>query len=264
MSQLTQPLTISVITACFNSEATLGEAIASLKRQRWPAIEHLVIDGASKDASVVIARDTLEEGDVLVSEPDRGIYDALNKGIRRASGDVIGFLHSDDLYAHDAVLERVAALFADPAVGAVYGDLQYVDAGRPERVIRHWTSGAFSRAKLKRGWMPPHPTFFMRREHYRALGGFDLSYRIAGDYNSLLRYLGSETFEVAYLPEVLVRMRVGGASNASLKAILRKSREDIAAMHSNGINPLVALPCKNLSKLPQFLAKVKRKTKDIE
>lgn len=250
MSEL---LKISVVTACFNSQATIGEAIGTLKRQRWSHVEHVVIDGLSQDDTVAIARETLGESDVLVSERDHGIYDALNKGIEQASGDVVGFLHSDDLYANDEVLSKVASCFADPGIGAVYGDLQYVDATDPNKVIRHWTSGPFSPTKLKRGWMPPHPTFFMRRELYRELGGFDLAYRIAGDYDSLLRYLGSEKVKVSYLPEVLVKMRVGGASNGSLKQILRKSREDISAMCNNGINPLVALPCKNLSKLPQFV-----------
>ena len=240
---------ISVITACFNSQKTIAEAIESLKRQSWPFIEHLVIDGASQDASVAIASKTLGDGDVLISEPDRGIFDALNKGLQRASGDVIGFLNSDDLFAHDNVLRRVAACFNDPNVGAVYGDLQYVDADDTERVIRYWKSGTFSRRKLQRGWMPPHPSFFMRREFYEDLGGFDPAYRISGDYDSLLRYLSSEMFSVVYLPEVLVKMRVGGASNGSLKAILRKSSEDIKAMRNNGVNPLIALPYKNFSKL---------------
>lgn len=251
MSEL---LKISVITACFNSEATIGEAIATLKRQSWDNIEHVVIDGLSQDATVEIASKTLGDGDVLVSEKDQGIYDALNKGIQHASGDVVGFLHSDDLYANNEVLAKVARCFDDPRVGAVYGDLQYVNAVSPDKVIRHWRSGVFSVGKLKRGWMPPHPTFFMRRDLYRELGGFDLSYRIAGDYDSLLRYLSSEKVKAAYLPEVLIKMRVGGASNGSVKQIIRKSREDISAMRKNGINPLIALPCKNLSKLPQFFS----------
>ncbi|QOR39074.1 glycosyltransferase [Billgrantia diversa] len=248
-----KPLTFSVITACFNSQATIGEAIVTLKQQTWSDVEHVVIDGASKDATVVIARSTLGDSDVLVSEPDFGIYDALNKGIAQARGEVIGFLHSDDLYAHTDVLSRVAACFNDPGVGAVYGDLQYVEAANTERVIRHWSAGTFNRDKLKFGWMPPHPTFFMRRELYQEMGGFDLAYRIAGDYDAMLRYLKNEKFKVAYLPEVLVKMRVGGASNGSVRQILRKSREDITAMRNNGINPLVALPCKNISKVPQFI-----------
>ncbi len=237
---MSEHLTISVITACFNSQATIGEAIATLKRQNWPAIEHVVIDGASKDDTVDVARRTLGEDDVLISEPDRGIYDALNKGIGHAGGEVIGFLHSDDLYAHDEVLSRVAACFNDPDVGAVYGDLQYVDATDTGRVIRHWKSGSFSHAKLKRGWMPPHPTFFMRRELYQELGGFDLAYRIAGDYDALLRYLASERVKAAYLPEVLVKMRVGGVSNGSLKQILRKLREDFFRTESTPLSLCLA------------------------
>lgn len=256
-----KPLKISVITACFNSEATIGEAIATLKRQDWPAIEHVVVDGASKDKTVEIARKTLGTQDVLISEPDQGIYDALNKGIQHASGDIVGFLHSDDLLAHDHVLTKIAACFDNLDVGAVYGDLQYVQAENTANVIRHWKSGQFTAGKLKKGWMPPHPTFFMRRELYQALGGFDLRYRIAGDYDALLRYLGSGKVHVEYVPDVLVKMRVGGASNGSVKQILRKSKEDIAAMRSNGINPLIALPCKNFSKLPQFIASGSRKIK---
>lgn len=244
--------TFSIITACFNSERTIGDAIASLKGQTWPGIEHVVIDGASRDATVAIARERLSPNDVLISEPDQGIFDALNKGLARASGDVIGFLNSDDLLADEHVLAKVADCFESDAVGAVYGDLQYVSASDPSHVIRHWRSGDFQRPKLRRGWMPPHPTFFMRRELYQTLGGFDASFRIAGDYEALLRYLSHEALTIRYIPDVLVRMRLGGASNGSLKAILNKSREDVRAMRKNGINPLLALPWKNLSKLPQF------------
>lgn len=252
---MSSQLKISVVTACFNSQATIGEAIATLKRQSWSNVEHVVIDGASKDDTVEVARKTLGPVDVLVSEPDKGIYDALNKGIVNSTGDIVGFLHSDDLYAHDEVLSRVAACFEDPEIGAVYGDLQYVKAANTAHVIRHWKSGSFSTDKLKYGWMPPHPTFFMRRELYEELGGFDLAYRIAGDYDALLRYLASDKVKVHYLPEVLVKMRLGGASNGSFKQIIRKSREDISAMMKNGVNPVLALPYKNLSKLPQFMMK---------
>lgn len=246
-------LTISIVTACFNSQATIGEAIVTLKEQTWSQVEHVVVDGASTDATLEIARNTLDAGDILISEPDKGIYDALNKGIAQASGDVIGFLHSDDLYAKSDVLSQVAALFSDPQVGAVYGDLQYVQANNTKKIIRYWKSGPFNRKKLKRGWMPPHPTFFMRREYYQELGGFDLSYRIAGDYDAMLRYLASDKVKVKYLPQVIVKMRVGGASNGSFVQILRKTKEDIAAMRHNGINPWVALPWKNMSKVPQFI-----------
>lgn len=243
---------ISIITASFNSEKTIGAAIASLKCQSWPAIEHVVIDGLSRDATVDIARQTLTDSDILVTEPDRGIFDALNKGLFKATGNVVGFLNSDDLLADSQVLSKVAACFEDPEIGAVYGDLQYVSSSDPDKVIRHWKSGTFERHKLRRGWMPPHPTFYMRRELYRLLGGFDESYRIAGDYEALLRYLNHESLHIRYLPEVLVKMRLGGASNGSLKAVVNKSREDYRAMRQNGINPFLALPCKNFSKITQF------------
>lgn len=244
---------ISVVTACFNSERTIGDSIASLKRQSWPHVQHVVIDGASKDDTVAVARKTLAEGDVLVSEPDKGIYDALNKGIQNSTGDVVGFLHSDDFFAHEHVLAKVAACFDDPSIGAVYGDLEYVGAQDPKKVVRQWRSGAFSTGKLRCGWMPPHPTFFMRRSFYEELGGFDLSYRIAGDYDSLLRYLSDDRLFTTYLPEVLVKMRVGGASNRSIRQMIIKSLEDARAMRANGVNPLIALPYKNFSKIPQFL-----------
>lgn len=249
---MTKSIKLSIVTACYNSEKTIGAAIASLKRQSWSNVEHIVIDGLSSDKSVEIARETLGQHDVLISESDRGIYDALNKGIQHATGDVIGFLHSDDLYAHDDVLQRVAKCFADPKIGAVYGDLEYVNAIDTSKVVRYWKSGKFSRKKLKRGWMPPHPTFFMRRKFYEELGGFNLDLKISGDYDSMLRYLNSERVCTCYLPEVLVKMRVGGISNRSLSTIVKKTCEDIDAMTRNDINPWVALCYKNFSKLPQF------------
>ncbi|MCH4565430.1 glycosyltransferase [Halomonas sp. EGI 63088] len=249
---MTQPIKISIITACYNSEKTIGEAIASLKRQSWPNVEHVVVDGLSSDATVDIARQTLDEADVLISEKDKGIYDALNKGIKHATGDVVGFLHSDDLYAHDNVLSHVAESFADPGKGAVYGDLEYVSAIDTTKIVRYWKSGSFNQKKLKRGWMPPHPTFFMRRDLYNELGGFDLEFRISGDYDALLRYLSNGKVSVSYLSEVLVKMRVGGVSNRSLSSIMKKTREDIDAMARNDINPWFALGYKNLSKIPQF------------
>ena len=246
-------LKFSIVTACYNSGATIGQAIASLKTQRWAEIEHVVIDGASSDGTQTIAQSTLGTGDVFVSEPDKGIYDALNKGISHSTGDVIGFLHSDDVLANETVLQRVAERFLSSGADAVYGDLQYVKASDTSYVVRHWRSGEFSRSKLGRGWMPPHPAFFMRRSLYESLGAFDTQFRIASDYDSLLRYLSHPSINVAYIPEVLVKMRVGGACNGSLKQIIRKSKEDFAVMKRHGLNPYIALPYKNLSKVSQFI-----------
>lgn len=246
---------ISVITAVYNNRATVAAALDSALAQTHEDVELVVIDGGSTDGTLEVLRGYGGRIAVLVSEPDRGIYDALNKGIRLASGEVLGFLHSDDLYADAGVLSRVAQAFAGADVAAVYGDLLYVRKDAPERVVRAWRAGQFAPARLARGWMPPHPTFYARREAYAELGGFDTRYRIAADYDCMLRFLGRGGLRVGYIPEVLVKMRVGGASNRSLGNILRKSAEDYRALKANGVGGLPALAWKNLSKLPQFFVK---------
>jgi glycosyltransferase len=243
---------VSVVTAVLNRAGTLGEALASVQAQQGVEVQHVVIDGASTDGSLQLLRAQRERIAVLVSEPDEGIYHALNKGLALATGDIVGFLHSDDVFAHDQVLARVAAAFADPAVDAVYGDLDYVTPDAT-RVLRRWRSGPYARGRLARGWMPPHPAFFARRAVYERLGAFDTDFRIAADYDWLLRVLGSGRVQPAYIPEVLVKMRWGGASNRSLKRLLRKSREDLQALRRHGIGGVGTLVLKNLSKLPQFL-----------
>ena len=248
-------LKISVITAVFNRADTVAEALASVHSQSWPAVEHIVIDGGSTDGSLPILQAHGAQLAALVSEPDKGIYDALNKGIRRATGDVVGFLHADDLYETPESLAQVAAAFDDPAVDAVYGDLVYVRQEDPSKVVRYWRAGPLMAGSLERGWMPPHPTFYVRRSVYERLGLFDTRFRIAADYESILRILGRGRARSAYVPQVLVRMRLGGISNRSLRSMLMKSREDYAAMQINGIGGINALLRKNLSKLPQFLSR---------
>lgn len=244
---------ISVITAVYNNSDTVAQALDSALAQTHPDVELIVIDGGSTDGTLAVLQGYADRLAVLVSEPDRGIYDALNKGIARASGEVVGFLHSDDLFADIAVLSRIAVAFTDPAVDAAYGDLLYVRKDDPSRVVRTWRSAAFSAVRLAHGWMPPHPTLYVRRTVYERLGGYDTSYRIAADYDCVLRLLGKGGIRTAYIPEVLVKMRVGGASNRSLKNILQKSREDYRALRVNGVGGLRTLAWKNLSKLPQFL-----------
>jgi glycosyltransferase involved in cell wall biosynthesis len=243
---------ISVITATFNRVDTVAEALASVAGQTWPQVEHIVIDGASTDGTLQLIEAQRDRLAVLVSEPDGGIYDALNKGFARSSGDVIGLMHSDDFYADDRVLERVAQAFADPVVDGVYGDLDYVAKADPTRIIRRWRSGTYRREKLAHGWMPPHPTLFLRRSVIERWGGFDTSFRIAADYDAMLRYLARGNIRLAYIPEVLVKMRVGGESNRSLSRILRKSREDYTALRRNEVGGMGALVWKNLSKVGQF------------
>ena len=255
--------TISVITVTRNCAATVADCLASVAAQRGVSCEHIVIDGASTDATLDILGAHREQLSVLVSEPDGGLYHALNKGIAHARGDVIGFLHADDLYADEEVLSQIAQAFTDPSVCAVYGDLQYVQSADVSRVVRHWKSAPFSAARLHWGWMPPHPTLYVRRQCYARLGGFNTRFRIAADYDFMLRLLsqlqssvGADVMGSAvYIPRVLVKMRVGGASNRSVRAITRKSVEDYQALRLNGFSVLGAagaLMWKNLSKLRQF------------
>lgn len=249
------PTKISVITATWNCAHTVADCLASVAAQTYPHREHVVVDGASTDGTLAVLEAHRPQLAVLQSEPDRGIYDALNKGIGLARGDVLGFLHADDLYAHPEVLARVAAAFEDPAVCAVYGDLQYVRQRDTSQVVRHWRSSPASSARLAWGWMPPHPTLYVRRQWYERIGGFDTRYRIAADYLSILQLFSQAGFKAAYLPEVLVTMRLGGASNRSLQAIARKTREDWQALRQTGVGALGgvgALVWKNLSKLGQF------------
>lgn len=246
---------ISIITATWKCEDTIAECLASVAGQSYPDREHIVIDGGSPDGTLNVLEAHRAQLAALVSEPDQGIYDALNKGLARASGEVVGLLHADDLYADADVLGRIAAAFADPEVDAVYGDLVYVSQKDTRRVIRHWRAGEYRPARLRRGWMPPHPTLYLRRALYERHGNFDLQYRIAGDYDLILRLLSRIEGRVVYLPQVLVRMRLGGTSNRSLRHILRKSSEDYRALRTNHMGGIAALAWKNLSKAPQFFRK---------
>lgn len=240
-----------MVTAVFNRAETVAAALASVHSQSWPTVEHVVIDGGSTDGTLQILKAQSEKLAFLVSERDGGIYDALNKGIARCTGDVVGFLHADDLFESAESLARVAAAFEDASVDAVYGDLVYVRKDDTTRVVRQWTAGAFHPRQLSRGWMPPHPTFYVRREVYLRLGGFDTRLRIAADYDCMLRFLCAGV-KLKYIPHVQVRMRLGGASNRSLRSVLRKSSEDYVALRRNGVGGATALLWKNISKLPQF------------
>ncbi|HDX9484574.1 TPA: glycosyltransferase, partial [Escherichia coli] len=178
---------ISIITATYNSEKTLLDTLLSLEKQTHPDIEYIVVDGASKDNTIELIKSNCTRVSKIICEPDHGIYDALNKGIQAASGDVIGFLHSDDLLAYDDVIADIAKTFESTGCDAIYGDLEYVAQNDTTKRIRLWESGSFSRFKMTVGWMPPHPSFYMKRECYSQFGCFSLDYRISADYDSLLR-----------------------------------------------------------------------------
>ena len=240
---------ISIVTACYNSEKTIERTIQSVLAQTYSNIEYIIIDGGSKDKTLEIINQYANKISRVVSEKDGGIYDALNKGIANSTGDFIGFLHADDAFASNNVIAQIAHLAQN--ADAVYADLQYVSA--TGKVIRHWKSGLFSPKLLKRGWMPPHPTLYVKRTLYSQIGGFDLSYKIASDYDFMLRLLSLDNLRVSYLPQVTVLMMVGGASNKSLKNILQKSKEDYRALKSNKIGGFAALFFKNFGKIGQFL-----------
>lgn len=246
---------ISIVTAVFNRAGTIREAMTSVQRQSYPYVEHVIQDGGSRDGTLEEIAALSNEATRLVSERDQGIYDAINRGISRASGEIVGLMHSDDFFADDRVLEKVAARFADPAIDGVYGDLQYVSAINPTKVVRQWTSGEYEPSRLPRGWMPPHPTLYLRRKVFDRFGLYDTSFRIAADYDAILRYLVKGQINLAYIPEVMVKMRLGGESNRSLERIIRKSREDLRALRNNGVGGIGTLAVKNFSKIGQFFVK---------
>ena len=246
---------ISIITSVYNNQETIAEAIDSVLSQTYPNIEYIIVDGGSTDNTVNIIKSYQDRLDTFISEPDKGIYDGLNKGINLATGDVICFLHSDDLYSDNTIIEQVAKAFINSNVDSVYGDLTYVNKNDSSKVVRFWKSGGFTLKKLQYGWMPPHPTFFVKRSSYQQYGLFDTSFKIAADYDLMLRFLGKYKISTHYIPNVLIKMRVGGESNKSLKNMIRKSTEDLQAMRNNNIGGFLSLIFKNLSKIKQFIKK---------
>ena len=243
---------ISVITAVYNSRDTVNAALDSVLHQSHPSVEMVIVDGQSSDGTVDLIERYRSRGATLVSERDNGIYDALNKGIALSTGDVVGFLHADDLFASPTALAWIAKAFEDPSVEAVYGDLVYVRRDRTESIVRQWRAGPWTPAALRWGWMPPHPTFYVRRSVYQRLGAFDTSLRIAADYDCMLRMLHVHRIKTAYVPRTIVAMRVGGISNRSLSSIVRKSREDLLVVRRHGVGSAGSILLKNLRKVSQF------------
>lgn len=228
---------ISLITVCLNSAGHIADALRSVEAQSWPDIEHLVIDGASRDGTLRVVEAHARPWRRVVSEPDRGIYDAMNKGIALARGEIVGFINSDDFYASPDALARVAGVFEDASIDACYADLCYVKRNDIGTVVRYWRSSEFCAGLFAKGWSPPHPTLFVRRRIYERLGGFDLQYRIAADFELMARLIEVHRIRTRYLPAVLVSMRMGGTTNRSMRNIVHQNREIWRALHSHGLQP---------------------------
>ncbi len=247
---------ISIITVCLNSDETIEDAIKSILAQSYDDIEYIIVDGGSSDETLSIIKKYENEITRYISEPDKGVYDALNKGLKLATGEVVGFLHADDFYATTETIKNVARVFGHNKVDCLWGDLVYVGKENTEKIIRYWKSGKYKKNLFKRGWMPAHPTFFVKRRVYEKHGYFNTDFRIAADYEIMLRFLHKFNISSYYIPEVLVKMRVGGLSNRSLKNVVRKSIEDYNAWKINklsgGIHTIIM---KNISKIPQFFTK---------
>ncbi|WP_108063693.1 glycosyltransferase family 2 protein [Poseidonibacter lekithochrous] len=248
-------LKISIITSVWNNRETIRDAIESVIGESYDNIEYIVVDSASDDGTVEIVENYSNKVSIFVSEKDKGIYDGLNRGLALATGDVIAFLHSDDIYASNTIIEDVIKVFENnDSIDGIYGDLVYTSKVDINKVLRYWKSKEFDSKLLSKGWMPAHPTLFLRREVYEKYGNFNLTFKIAADYDFMLRILNGG-IKVKYLSKVLYKMRVGGESNKSIKNIIKKSKEDLQALKENEIGGIFTLVIKNLSKITQFIEK---------
>ncbi len=247
---------VSIITISYNSAETIEDTIKSVVSQDYPNIEYIIIDGASKDTTLSIVDKYKDKIAKVISEKDKGIYDAMNKGVQNATGDIIGILNSDDYYYDTTVISEVVRLFEQEKTDGLYADLVYVDRSDSEKIIRYWKSGKYTPGKFLKGWMPPHPTFFVKKEVYTHFGLYNTDLRSAADYEFMLRVIHKNKISLCYMPRVLTKMRVGGMSNVSLKNRWRANMEDRRAWKINGIKPRwYTLTVKPLSKLFQFLNK---------
>ena len=255
---------VSIITSCFNRDATIGQTIESVLAQDYPDIEYIVIDGASSDCSMDVIGRYRDNGALakVVSEPDDGMYEAINKGIRLATGDIVGLLHSDDFFFNPHVISDIVAIFDSTGADLVYGNGLYVDAKDTERVVRNWVSGRYRRWKVRLGWLPLHPTVYIRREVLERCGLYDESYKIASDSDFLVRYLYENDLHVEYLNKYFVKMRMGGLSTGGASRG-RVWAEDVRMYKSHGFFGVPEKLMKMGWKVPQFIdAKIRKRFHD--
>lgn len=243
---------VTIITICYNREATIRGAIVSVLSQDYPEIEYIVVDGSSMDSSLSVINEYEEKIDRIVSEPDHGMYEAINKGIRMATGDVIGLVHSDDMLYDRYVISDVVKAFEESSADFIYGDGIYVDSKDTNRMIRNWRGGTYHRRKVRCGWLPLHPTCYIRRDVMMREGLYDESYKIAADSDLLVRYLYKANLKVHYMKRKIIRMRMGGLSTDSKK---RKKMwdEDVRMYKSHGFSPISTKIMKMMWKVPQYI-----------
>ena len=244
---------VSVITATFNSSTTIKDTLTCIRQQDYHAIEHIIVDGSSTDDTLKIIGQFPHVAKII-SEKDEGIYDAMNKGIAAASGEIIGILNSDDVYVHESVLSKIVSVFENDEIDVCYADLLYVQQHDLNKVVRTWKSGIYKPVSFHRGWMPPHPTVFVRRRVYDQVGHFNTSLKSAADYELMLRIFVKYNFNIHYIPEFIVKMRIGGISNASFRNRVTANKEDRKAWKINDLHPrFFTLYLKPIRKLTQFL-----------
>jgi glycosyltransferase len=244
---------VSIITATYNSAATIADCLESVNNQTYQNIEHIIIDGGSTDDTLAIIQEKGFKGK-FISEKDKGIYDAMNKGIDLVTGDIVGILNSDDLYANNTIVEDLVTLFETSKADAIYGDLEYIDTINTQKITRKWKAGHYSPKAFLYGWMPPHPTFFVKATLYQQYGKFNLNLFTAADYELMLRFIYRFGIKVAYLQQIMVKMRTGGASNQSIKNRLLANKGDRMAWEINGLQPYwFTLFAKPIRKITQFI-----------
>jgi glycosyltransferase len=244
---------VSIVTVTYNSAETVEDTIKSVINQDYNNIEYIIIDGVSKDNTLEIVNKYKDKISIIISEKDKGIYDAIAKGIDKATGEIVVALNSDDMYASNDVISKVVELFKSSHADAVYGDLNYVDRYDTSKTIRKWKSGTYKKGYFLKGWMPPHPTFFVKKHCYSKYGSFNLNLRSAADYELMLRFIHKHEIKVAYLAKLIVNMRTGGQSNVSFKNRFKANREDKKAWEINGLKPgIFTLIRKPLSKIKQY------------
>ncbi|WP_339921723.1 glycosyltransferase family 2 protein [uncultured Flavobacterium sp.] len=246
---------ISIITVVYNNDKTIKDAIESVLSQSYPNLEYVIIDGGSKDNTVNLIREFENRLGYFISEKDNGLYDAMNKGIRATTGDVIGILNSDDLYQDSNVIEAVMEQFNnDPELDILYGDLVYVKSYDTNKVVRNWKSKDYYNNFFENANVPPHPSLFVKKEVYNKAGLFDLDYKIAADYEFMLRVFKKHNFNSKYFNRLVVRMRLGGASNASFSSIIKQNKEVLNAWKKNNLKkPFYLIPLRVYKKLSQFI-----------